>query len=69
MEQVNNVDSANFEVHFLNSDDPRHGFTVMSVIPDTYYDFRTLTSIRETHTMVRVDPPPFNPSRRFPLPL
>lgn len=65
MEQVATVDSANFEVHFLNSDDPRHGFTVMSVIPDTYYDFQTPIGFRETHTIVRVDPPPFNLSVAF----
>jgi len=52
MEQVITGDSASYEVHFLNSYDPRHGFTVMSVNPDTYYEFRTPVGFLETHTIV-----------------
>jgi hypothetical protein len=43
-------------VHFLHSDDPRHGFTVMSMNPNTYFEFRTPIGFLETHTIVRVDP-------------
>ena len=67
MEQVVTGDPTNYEVHFLNSDNPRHGFTVMSVNPSTYYEFRTFTGFGETYTIVRVDPPPYNPSRAFPV--
>jgi hypothetical protein len=56
MEPVVTGDFANYEVHFLNSDDPRHGFTVMSMNPPTYYEFQTPIGFRETHTMVRVAP-------------
>lgn len=65
MEQVVSGDSANYEVHFLNSDDPRHGLTIMSVEPDTYYEFRTPIGFRETHTIVRVDLPPSPPLSCF----
>lgn len=65
MEQVVNGDPANFEVHFLHSDDPRHAFTVMSANPPTYYEFRTPIGFRETHTIVRVDSHPLTP----PVPL
>jgi hypothetical protein len=65
MEQVVTGNSANYEVHFLNSDDPRHDFTVMSTNPPTYYDFRTPIGYRETHTIVRVDSSPPNPCRLF----
>lgn len=52
-----------YDVHFLHSDDPRHGFTVMSVNPDTYFEFRTPIGFLETHTIVRVasDPHPLIP--------
>lgn len=66
MEQVVTGNAANYEVHFINSDDPCHNFTVMSVDPPTYYEFRTPIGFRETHTIVRVDPSPSNPSR-FPV--
>ena len=69
MQQVLSGDEAYYEVHFLHSDDPRHGFTVMSVNPDTYYEFRTPIGFLETHTMVRVDPPPSSPSSPFLFPL
>lgn len=58
MEPVAAGDLANYEVHFLNSDDPRHGFTVMSMNPLTHYEFQTPIGFRETHTIVRVDPHP-----------
>jgi hypothetical protein len=67
MAQVVTGDSANYEVHFLHSDNPRHGVTVMSVNPHTYYEFRTPIGFLETHTIVGVDPPPSNPSRPFPV--
>jgi len=67
MEQVVNGDSVNYEVHFLNSGDPRHGFTVMSMNPPTYYDFRTPDGFLGTHTIVRDDPPPSNHPRPFPV--
>jgi hypothetical protein len=56
MEQVLTGDQANYEFHFLHSYDPRHGFTVLSVHPDTYLDFQTPIGLRESHTIVRVDP-------------
>jgi len=58
MEQVLTGDQANYnyEVHFLHSHDPRHGFTVLSVHPDTYLEFRTPIGFLGTHTIVRVDP-------------
>jgi hypothetical protein len=56
MEPVVAGDFANYEVHFLNSDDPRHGLTVMSMNPPTYYEFQTPIGLLETHTLVRVDP-------------
>ncbi|KAI0303488.1 hypothetical protein B0F90DRAFT_1378643 [Multifurca ochricompacta] len=43
---------ANFEVHFLHSDDPRHGFCVMSTDPLVYYSFETPIGFLTTHTMV-----------------
>ena len=58
-----------YDVHFLHSDDPRHGFTVMSMNPETYFEFRTPIGFLETHTIVRVDLPPSNPSRPFLFPL
>ena len=67
MEQVVTGDSAFNEVHFLHSDDPRHDFTVMSMNPPTYYEFRTFISLGATHTTVRVDLSPSNPSRPFPV--
>ena len=57
MAQVVAGDPVNLEVHFLHSDNPRHGFQVMSVNPLTYYDFQTPIGFRETHTIVRADPP------------
>ncbi|KAH9999054.1 hypothetical protein BJV77DRAFT_1127540 [Russula vinacea] len=48
-------DPVNLEVHFLHSDNPRHGFQVMSVNPLTYYDFQTPIGFRETHTIVTND--------------
>ena len=57
MAQVIAGDPVNLEVHFLHSDNPRHGFSVMSVNPLTYYDFQTPIGFRETHTIVRTDPP------------
>jgi hypothetical protein len=58
MEQVF---TGSYDVHFLNSDDPRHGVIVMSVNPHIYYDFRTPIGFLGTHTIVRVDPSPSNP--------
>jgi len=55
MEQVVASEFANYEVHFLFSDDPRHGFTVMSVNPPTFYEFQTPIGLRDTHTMVTGD--------------
>ena len=55
MAQVVAGDPVNLEVHFLHSDNPRHGFQVMSVNPLTYYDFQTPIGFRETHTIVRAD--------------
>ncbi|KAI9511319.1 hypothetical protein F5148DRAFT_356561 [Russula earlei] len=43
---------ANFEVHFLHSADPRHGFCVMSTNPLVYYEFRTPVGFLSTHTIV-----------------
>jgi hypothetical protein len=45
-------DSANYEVHFLHSDNPRDGFCVMSTNPLIYYDFRTPVGLLSTHTLV-----------------
>jgi hypothetical protein len=75
MEQVVTGDSANYEAQFVNSDDPRHDFFVVSLNPSTYYEFRTPIGFRETHTVVRVDLPPSTsplpspplPSRSFPV--
>jgi hypothetical protein len=44
---------ANFEVHFLHSDHPRHGFRVMSTDPLVYYEFATPVGFLSTHTIVR----------------
>lgn len=43
---------ANFEAHFLYSDNPRHGFCVMSVKPLVHYEFRTPAGFLNTHTVV-----------------
>jgi len=67
MEQVVTGNSANYEVHFLDSDDPIHDLTIMSVNPPTYYGFRTPIGYRDIHTIVRVDPPPSDPSRPLPV--
>ncbi len=58
MAQVDDGGTVNHEVHFLNSDNPRHGLVVMSMNPPTYYEFRTFNGLGQTHTTVRVDPPP-----------
>ena len=54
-------EDANFEVHFLHSDNPRDGFHVMSVNPLVHYEFRTPIGFLSTHTIVRfgIHPPPF----------
>jgi hypothetical protein len=44
---------ANFEVHFLHSDHPRHGFRVMSMDPFVFYEFMTPVGFLSTHTIVR----------------
>ncbi|KAH9977288.1 hypothetical protein BGW80DRAFT_844682 [Lactifluus volemus] len=43
---------ANFEVHFLHSDHPRHGFRVMSMDPFVFYEFITPVGFLSTHTIV-----------------
>ena len=48
-------DPVNYEVHFMHSDNPRHGFRVMSMNPLTFYDFQTPVGFLETHTIVRGD--------------
>jgi hypothetical protein len=48
-------DPVNYEVHFMHSDNPRHGFCVMSMNPLTFYDFQTPVGFLETHTIVRAD--------------
>ncbi len=58
MAQVVTDDSFDYEVHFMNSDDPRHGFTVISMDPVTHYEFETPIGFLEPHTIVRVDPLP-----------
>ncbi|KAI0259942.1 hypothetical protein BC834DRAFT_590358 [Gloeopeniophorella convolvens] len=49
----------NFEVHFLDSEDPRHGCRVMSTAPFVFYTFDTPIGFLDTHTtisgMIRVD--------------
>lgn len=52
---------ANFEAHFLYSDNPRDGFCVMSVKPLVHYEFQTPAGFLNTHTIVRCEilPPPF----------
>jgi hypothetical protein len=44
---------ANFEVHFLQSDDPRHDLRIMSTDPLVYYEFNTPVGFLSTHTIVR----------------
>ena len=55
-------EAANFEVHFLHSDNPRDGFHVMSMNPLVHYEFRTPTGFLSTHTIVRfeIHPRPFS---------
>ena len=48
---------ANFEVHFLHSDDPRHGFRVMSMDPFVFYEFTTPVGFLSTYTIVRAAGP------------
>ncbi|KAF8479082.1 hypothetical protein DFH94DRAFT_39379 [Russula ochroleuca] len=55
MTQVIAGDPVNLAVHFLHSDNPRHGFCVMSTNPLTYYDFQTPIGFLETHTIVTDD--------------
>jgi len=43
---------ANFEVHFLHSDNPRDGLFVMSTSPLVCYEFRTPIGFLTTHTIV-----------------
>lgn len=43
---------ANYEVHFLHSDDPRDGLHVMSTNPLVFYSFQTPVGFLSTHTMV-----------------
>jgi hypothetical protein len=43
---------ANFEVHFLDSDNPRDGFRIMSMNPPIFYEFRTPIGFLSTHTIV-----------------
>jgi hypothetical protein len=58
MAQVGTGDPDYYEVHFLNSENPRDGFCVMSMTPPTYYDFRTIIGFGGgTHTNVRAVPP------------
>jgi len=45
-------DPFNYEVHFMDSDNPRHGFHVMGLDPLMYYEFRTPVGFLETHTIV-----------------
>jgi hypothetical protein len=56
-------DPVNYEVHFMHSDNPRHGFRVMGTDPLTFYDFQTPIGFLETHTIVRADSSPLS----FPL--
>jgi len=53
MERVINGSPANFEVHFLDSDNPRDGFRIMSMNPPVFYEFRTPIGFLSTHTIVR----------------
>ena len=57
---------ANFEVHFLQSDDPRHDLRIMSTDPLVYYEFNTPVGFLSTHTIVRAaglaQPSPPSPS-------
>ncbi|KAI0003347.1 hypothetical protein BJV74DRAFT_526037 [Russula compacta] len=52
MTHVINGEPANFMVHFLHSDHPRHGFWVMSTTPHVHYEFQTPFGLATTHTMV-----------------
>ena len=60
---------ANFEVHFLYSDNPRDGFCVMGVDPLVHYEFRTPLGFLSTYTIVRCEilPPLFFFSSPSPL--
>lgn len=49
-------DPVNYEVHFMNSNNPRHGFRIMGTEPfTTFYEFQTPIGFLETHTIVRAD--------------
>lgn len=52
---------ANFEAHFLYSDNPRDGFCVMSVKPLVHYEFQTPAGFLNTHTIVRCEILPPSP--------
>ncbi|KAI0253856.1 hypothetical protein BJV78DRAFT_1152686 [Lactifluus subvellereus] len=52
MERMIDGIPANFEVHFLDSDNPRHGFRIMGMDPLVYYQFQTPVGFLSTHTIV-----------------
>jgi len=55
MAHVIDGNTTNFEVHFLHSGHPRHGFCIMSMDPVVYYEFQTPIGLLSTHTLVRAN--------------